>query len=180
MECRYCQASNAEDDHRCRRCGRRLRMTPVYGTSSAASSPRQLEPAEPVQSRAPEPRPIAVEGGTQSRKTPVYQPSLFNSRELPRLVQFETFAPESVQPRTRKNTSAPRTRNRKIIPGQTSLEFSVPRPVEGVIYCDAPVAIPAHRAMAAALDASVVLIAIAAFTFIFLLAGGELVITATT
>ena len=30
MECRYCQAANAEDDHRCRRCGRRLRMSPVY------------------------------------------------------------------------------------------------------------------------------------------------------
>ncbi len=40
MECRYCQASNAEDDHRCRRCGRRLRLTPVYTTSAAVPALR--------------------------------------------------------------------------------------------------------------------------------------------
>ena len=43
MECRYCQAANTDDDHRCRRCGRRLRMSPVYTGSSAAAPVLQYE-----------------------------------------------------------------------------------------------------------------------------------------
>ena len=39
--------------------------------------------------------------------------------------------------------------------------------MEGVIYCDAPVAVPAHRAMAAAADLSIVVIALAMFGLIF-------------
>jgi len=52
--------------------------------------------------------------------------------------------------------------------------------VERVIYCDAPVAIPAHRAMAVALDASVILIGLALFAGIYYFAGGELIFNART
>jgi uncharacterized RDD family membrane protein YckC len=51
---------------------------------------------------------------------------------------------------------------------------------DGVIYCDAPVAIPAHRAMAAALDASIIVIALALFGFVFRLAGGTFILNSQT
>src|ERR1700730_10061519 len=99
MECRYCQASNAEDDHRCRRCGRRLRMTPIYASTSAAAPALhyQLVEAEPI-------REVRSNAGTvdgpavspRQRKPITYQPALSNSREVPRVVPFESIAPESV------------------------------------------------------------------------------------
>lgn len=227
MECRYCQAANADDDHRCRRCGRRLRMGPVYTGSSAAapvlqhnSAPVLQYPDAPVShDSTPVPRreaapvlqfeaatvsqPEAQETGSSSRRAayrtephrspepsaprrPItYQPSLFTSRELPLVVQFETIAPGMVQPSPPKpHTSTSRQRRRRVIPGQQSLEFShsarSSSQTDGVIYCDAPVAIPAHRAMAAALDASMVAIALAVFGIVFRLAGGVFVLNAKT
>jgi uncharacterized RDD family membrane protein YckC len=191
MECRYCQASNAEDDHRCRRCGRRLRMTPIYATTSAA--------APALQYRQMEPEPIReIQGGASvatepaglppQRKAITYQPSLFTSRELPRVVPFETIAPESMEaPPIKAPHTNPRPRRRKVVPGQQSLEFApvagsarYARPSEGAIYCDAPVAIPAHRFMAAALDASVVLTALGIFGTVFYLAGGQVTLNGKT
>jgi uncharacterized RDD family membrane protein YckC len=162
MECRYCQASNAEDDHRCRRCGRRLRMTPIYASTSAAAPALryQLIESEPIRE---------IQGSAS-------------------VVPFESIAPESVEaPPIKAMPANPRTRRRKIIPGQQSLEFApvagsarYARPSEGVIYCDAPVAIPAHRSMAAALDASVVLIGVGLFGTVFYLAGGQVTLNAKT
>jgi uncharacterized RDD family membrane protein YckC len=191
MECRYCQSVNADDDHRCRRCGRRLQTGPAY-TASSAAAPVLEYAAAPVLEYAPA---EAVRSGPQSisrtdahptlepaapRRPVTYQPSLFSSRELPRVVPFETIAPDlaphparKTQPSQRR-TQAPRPRHRKPIPGQQSIDFTYaarsPQAVEGVIYCDAPVAVPAHRAMAAAVDASIVVIALAMFGLIFHLA----------
>jgi uncharacterized RDD family membrane protein YckC len=49
--------------------------------------------------------------------------------------------------------------------------------VHAVIYCDAPVALPAHRMIAAAFDASMVLIAVGLFLGIFFLSGGVLLLS---
>lgn len=49
--------------------------------------------------------------------------------------------------------------------------------VEAVIYCDAPVAIPMHRAVAAAFDFSMVLIAFGLFVLTFHLGGGDFALT---
>ncbi len=49
--------------------------------------------------------------------------------------------------------------------------------VEAVIYCDAPVAVPAHRAMAAAIDTSMVLIGLGLFLVVFFLSGGDIVLS---
>jgi len=49
--------------------------------------------------------------------------------------------------------------------------------VEAVIYCDAPVALPVHRLMAAAFDASMILIALGVFLAIFFLSGGQIVLS---
>jgi uncharacterized RDD family membrane protein YckC len=190
MECRYCQSANADDDHRCRRCGRRLRMGPVYTASSAAAPVLQYEVAEsarpsrqPVSRTEVQPKPDAPRRPVPSHIT--YQPSLFSSRELPRVVPFETIAPGAVQHPPRKTQpAAPRQRHRKATPGQQALEFAQaarsPMSVDGAIYCDAPVAVPAHRAMAAAVDASIVLMALAVFGVIFRLAGGVFVLDSKT
>jgi len=200
MECRYCQASNADDDHRCRRCGRRLRRSPAYTGSSAAAPVLQYEPAPVLQyetapalqrETAPvlqrETAPVLHEAHVSRepgapRRTVTYQPSLFPSRELPLVVRFETL----IQPSPRKpQPQTPRQRRRKMVPGQQALEFNrqaarSSKPADGVIYCDAPVAVPAHRALAAALDGSIMLIALALFGMIFRLAGGSFVLNAKT
>jgi uncharacterized RDD family membrane protein YckC len=224
MECRYCQAANGDEDHRCRRCGRRLRMSPVYTGSSAAApvlhyeaapvlhyeaapvlqyeaAPASRYEASPaLHQEAPEANGLLrlAPNRKEAHRSPepsaprrpiTYQPSLFTSRELPLVVQFETLAPGSVPPSPRKaQPSAPRQRRRKVIPGQQALEFAhqyaqparSSRVADGVIYCDAPVAIPTHRAMAAALDASIVLMALAIFGVVFHLAGGAFVLNPKT
>ncbi len=178
MECRYCQASNAEDDHRCRRCGRRLRLTPVYTTSAAVPAllPEFIE-NESTDSVAV----VATQLPASPRKAITYQPSLFSGRELPRVVPFESIAPSAAPPLRQRSSTSRRVRNRKVIPGQQNLEFArSSKPPDGVIYCDAPVAVPAHRAMAAALDGSMIVIATALFGIIFYLAGGQVMLNAKT
>lgn len=188
MECRYCQAVNAEEDHRCARCGRRLRMTPVY-TASAAAPALHYESETSQMPMSGSGAGLAVEPVLPplTRKPITYQPSLFTSRELPRVVPFESIAPSALEPPTRKTISSkPRARHRRVIPGQQSLEFApaagtrYARPADGAIYCDAPVAVAAHRAMAAALDASMILMALAIFGVIFYAAGGPLLVNSKT
>lgn len=48
--------------------------------------------------------------------------------------------------------------------------------VDGVIFCDAPVALPAHRMLAAAVDASIVLVGLGIFLAVFYISGGQVVI----
>jgi uncharacterized RDD family membrane protein YckC len=192
MECRYCQAANSDDDHRCRRCGRRLRMSPVYTGSSAAAPVLQYETVEastPSLRAGGRLEPHTTREPSAPRRPITYQPSLFTSRELPMVVRFETIVPGAVPPPPRKpQPSAPRQRRRKVIPGQQALEFThqfsqsarSSKPADGVIYCDAPVANPAHRATAAALDASLIVMALGVFGIVFHLAGGEFVLNAKT
>ena len=180
MECRYCQTSNSADDHRCRRCGRRLGNTPVYVGSSAAAPALSYDASEHTEVAR------TVERETPAARRPItYQPSLFSSREVPRIVPFDTIAPAPAEPLKRRAAAAPaRQRPRKVIAGQKSLEFSSPvrgaKNLEGAIYCDVPVAISTHRAMAAAMDGAVIAIALALFGVVFRLAGGEVVLNART
>jgi uncharacterized RDD family membrane protein YckC len=176
-------------------------MGPVYTASSVLQSgaaPVLQSGAAPVLEYTHEVRRSAIQPAghlapAQAKPEPsaprrhiTYQPSLFTSRELPRVVPFETIAPDLVQqPPHKTQPAAPRQRHRKLIPGQQALEFTHARSAKpqdgvGVIYCDAPVAVPAHRAMAAAADASIVLMALAVFGIIFRLAGGAFVLDAKT
>ena len=189
MECRYCQAVNAEEDHRCSKCGRRLRMTPVYSSSAAAPALHYVNESSPVP-KAGSGAGVLVEPVLPplTRKPITYQPSLFSSRELPRVVAFDTIAPSVLEPPTRKVIShKPRARNRRVIPGQQSLEFApaagsgrYAHPAEGTIYCDAPLAVAAHRSIAAALDASMIVMALAMIGVIFYAAGGTVAINSKT
>jgi uncharacterized RDD family membrane protein YckC len=153
-------------------------MTPVYTTSAAVPALRSEfhESVGPAAGLARE-RPPA-----SPRRPITYQPSLFSGRELPRVVPFESIAPSVAPPLRQQASPVRRVRHRKVIPGQESLDFAArsAKPAEGAIYCDAPVAVPAHRAMAAALDGSMILIATAIFGIIFYLAGGQVAVNTKT
>src|SRR5271166_545360 len=136
MECRYCQTSNSDDDHRCRKCGRRLQNVPVY-TGSSAAAPALSYDAHPL---APVSRTVLTEPSPEPARKPItYQPSLFSSRELPRVVSFESIAPGVVEAPKRRTPGAPaRQRPRKVIAGQQNLEFAPStrssRVQDGAIY----------------------------------------------
>jgi uncharacterized RDD family membrane protein YckC len=74
---------------------------------------------------------------------------------------------------------APRTNARRANDSQGSLDFHATNAapgmnVEAVIYCDAPVALPSHRIIAAAFDLSMISVAVAIFLAIFFVSGGVL------
>jgi uncharacterized RDD family membrane protein YckC len=129
---------------------------------------------ETVPVEAPPPRPMGRP----------FQASLFQSSNV---IPIERYTP--VEPRPRQRAEAPaktRAPKRPRVPeGQGSLDFLAPAPlkprtlgttVEAVIFCDAPVAVKVHRAVASALDWAIVLIAYGAFLAIFRAMGGSIVL----
>jgi hypothetical protein len=114
-----------------------------------------------------------------------FQPSLFQPSS--NVIPFEAYSP--IEPRARQTRAEgapakPRAPRRAKVPeGQGQLDFLAPAPpkprtlsttVEAMIYCDAPVAVTVHRAVAAALDWSMVLIAYGAFLAVYFAMGGAL------
>src|SRR5579884_2197581 len=190
MTCRYCRAANSEAELRCHRCGRRLdehgsHVDAPY--AHGATAPALHTRAE----AAPEPRKMTPEfqtvpgGGTGTRER-AWQPSLFGTRDMGRVVSFDTLSgirPD--RPKQERPQNAPRPRARKPIAGQQDFLFAdapaaTPRPLStapaptGVIWCDAPVAIAAHRLVAALLDVAMVVLALALFTAMVALLAGRI------
>jgi uncharacterized RDD family membrane protein YckC len=82
-----------------------------------------------------------------------------------------------------------RKATRGVAEGQGQLEFLAPEQskprtlgttVEAMIYCEAPVATPLHRALAAAVDWAMVLIGFGLFLITFVLCGGEFELNRST
>ena len=186
MQCVYCQAWNEQDERRCVRCGRRLH----------AAAPRPAPDSYPLTSAAA-PALEALPGGQRQPAGPRpdvgYQPSLFrDALGGPKVIPIPTLMPAKSPPEARRaqpRTAGPRTNwgARRGADSQQSLDFrgaagSSPLgiEVEAVIYCDAPVALPVHRLMAAAVDGSMILMAMALFTAIFYLSGGHIVVSRQT
>src|SRR5580704_10004803 len=157
MQCRYCQNWNEEDERRCVRCGRRLHLASPrsapetsYPTTAAATALalESLPGGQPL-SAAPLPR-----------TSPNYQPSLFRDAAyrdgvaVPKVVPIPMRAPARTEnPSRRARPAAPRS-PRRDQDSQQSLDFyaaqanqssALGTEVHAVIYCDAPVALPAHR-----------------------------------
>jgi uncharacterized RDD family membrane protein YckC len=203
MQCRFCQNWNEEDERRCVRCGRRLHLAsprlgpdsyPVdnyqadsYGTdsypASAAATARALESIPGGQPLPAAPPP---------RTNPNYQPSLFRDAAYrdgvagPKVVPIPMLTPSRAEAPPRKTRPAAPRSPRRDPDSQQSLDFysdqansasSLGTEVHAVIYCDAPVALPAHRMIAAAFDASMVLIAVGLFLGVFFLSGGMLMLS---
>jgi uncharacterized RDD family membrane protein YckC len=189
MQCVYCQAWNEEDERRCVRCGRRLhvaasRPTPdSYPLTAAAAPALEALPGGQMQPSAP-------------RADVNYQPSLFrDALGGPKVIPIPTLTPAKSQPEPRR--VQPRTQGSRANFGarrgadspqsQQSLDFRgaagnsrLGTEVEAVIYCDAPVALPVHRLMAAAVDGGMIAIAMALFTAIFYLSGGHIAVSKQT
>ncbi len=173
MTCDYCRSVNAADDHRCRRCGRRLPGTAVEAPPEHARRALQAVGAN------------ALAAATAEMKRP--QPTLFVAEPVQKRIPFDKAAlqepPETAEmypPRAAKPKSAS---PRKAAPEdlQTKLDFLPPSPqtarmlkttVEATIYCDAPVASPIHRATAATLDAALIAASCVLFYAIFRIFGG--------
>ena len=178
MTCRYCGYSNIEDDHRCVRCGRRLRMAP----------PRPVPDTYPLSETAGalatalQPQALASFGESDETLGPVLrQGRLFSTVEPSKVVAIRREKPMPPPPSARgsRRTQGPATSS-AVQQGAFDFQPAGPRTmrtlkttVEASIYCDAPVATPTHRILAAALDISVVLIAAAVFLLTFYFMGGH-------
>src|SRR5262249_49479705 len=180
MTCSFCGSRNGEGEHRCRRCGRRPGDTLTGEVALHRTQGQLAMQMEPLVVEPPEQRPMGR----------AYQPSLFPQSS--NVIPIESYIP--VEPRTKPQRveaapAKPRAPRRSRVPeGQGSLDFAAPvdflaaappKPrtlsttVEAVIFCEAPVAVWLHRAVAAALDWSMVLIAYGMFLLAFHQMGGS-------
>lgn len=178
MTCRHCQALNADSDHRCSRCGRRLQINaawaapdtyPIITATAPAFETISLETVTLAEA-APETSPSAP-----TKRRVEYQKPLFP--ELNRVVAMPAAMPAASpsmpaapsQPR-RPRAPRPAHPDQRHLFDATPINQAVP-----VIFCDAPVATPQHRIAAAVADLSLVLVAFGAFVATFRFAAGELV-----
>ena len=189
MNCRYCQAPNSEDDHRCVRCGRRMQSSP------ARSAPVYYPPAQGSAVPAPEidlsRQPVAKRAEPEEvpRRLP-YQPDLFTANEMrgaipaaqasrsrvlsAKIVSMDGYVHNTTERRRTTDTVSAqrpdpsrRSQARTAAEAQQSFGFSAmevsPRVIPAATpdrCCAAPVALPEHRAIAAFLDFSMIAIAL--------------------
>jgi uncharacterized RDD family membrane protein YckC len=164
MNCRYCGSSNVASDHRCHRCGRRLHLAtarpapdlyPLSGASALAPDHHQSSPlpSNPTTEAVPE----------APRRAP-YQPALFTTRDLGRVVPIEAYKQRATERRERaKQAESAAAHLSQPSAVQTDLPFSAASggpASQGqraalspeARFSKAPVAIPVHRMLAAAID----------------------------
>ncbi len=193
MTCQHCQTWILDDDHRCRRCGRRVRSTPArispntYPIAATATAPAYEYASEPESAshpQAPEPVP-----------NPVVQQALFNTPAFsdPRIIPFDSLTTqaerESIRARAAElsrpaplkteRIEAPRPRARKSRSAdQRRLDFAGPEQAlplpQSSIICDAPVAPVALRVQAAIVDGLIMALGCGFGVGLFKLLGGEI------
>jgi len=179
MTCSYCGSRNDELESRCRRCGRKPEDTlnaefTVHRTQGALAT--KLRPSLVV-AEAPASRPFNLAGAVQG--------SLFTPNVI---AMPNRVAPRPPRPRANAVVGGkpPARRAPRPAPaGQGEFEFFEPAQtktktlgttVDAVIYCEAPVATPLHRAVAAAIDLTMILMGYGLFLLTFLLCGGAIVV----
>jgi uncharacterized RDD family membrane protein YckC len=131
----------------------------------------------------------------KTRATATGQSTLFSDANPAKVIPFsrkletkEAVLPDTAELFPPKTAPKPKAAAKKkpatdSFGNQTTLDFlptaspqksrTLKTTVEAVIYCDAPVASPMHRAMAAMLDASMIFLAFGIFLVIFQLFGGS-------
>lgn len=185
MTCQHCQTWILDDDHRCRRCGRRVRATPAR--ISPASYPIAATATAPAIDFEAEETPLA------SNATAGQQPLFLAQTADPRVIPFDSLtspaerhairqrAAESERPAAVKSAKveSKRTRaKRHDAVDQALLDFQsgeqVARTPGSVPICDAPVATAAVRVQAALWDALFMLGAALPGVAMFIYAGGRL------
>jgi uncharacterized RDD family membrane protein YckC len=190
MQCKDCGFQNGEDDHRCLRCGRRLRGTviaapPGYSGANALAAAALQDVVH-----------NAVSNNETREETREFPPPLFihpSQKVIPfdQLQRLATSRP-AVQPPPQipepapKRTPAKRTAARKpaspqveqatldFIPAAPARTRKLKTDVDAQVFCDQPVATPTHRFMASAIDAAIVLIGFGVLMVIVEALGGSL------
>src|SRR6266571_927747 len=161
MTCTYCGSRYSHEETRCHRCGRKPGDT-LSGVYPAAMSSGNL---------APQLQPVARQVTAEPPTRPAdlaraVQVPLFRERATSNVIPIETYAPPRPRPAAPKVAKPLARRASRVSAYQEKLDLLPSAPaapkklsttVEAVIYCDAPVAHPLHRAIAAALDWSMVL-----------------------
>jgi uncharacterized RDD family membrane protein YckC len=182
---------------RCGRRLHQAASRPSPGTfplsTSTAPALEMLPGRDPGQVRSPE---LNQNDAAKRAEQISYQTSLFRDvSNSPKVIPIPTLTP--VRPRTnpewaredrerddsaqRKRASRPkpvaRNASNRRRDSQASLDFygagggqpAVGTALEGVIFCDVPVALPAHRSIAAVFDAAMVLLGVGLFLSVFVL-----------
>ena len=186
MTCSYCGSRNSDTEHRCRRCGRRPGDSlnnefAVHRTNGAlATQPRLAEVADrPAEARPQQDWTGAVQGTLFTQNVIAMPRRTTTPRNAPRPRNTAATSVAGVKPAVKR---PPRPR----VEGQGELDFVAPaqnKPktlgttVDAVIYCEAPVATPMHRATAAIIDWTAVLIAYGLFLLTFVMCHGEIAVT---
>jgi|SRR5271157_935686 len=186
MTCRYCGSRNREGEHRCRVCGR----TPGDTLTGEFTLPRtdgalaaKLRPA--ANSDPPEPSPRRRAADRKPDIERAMQGSLFQERSASNVIPFDSFAPSPGAPpkpspkpvSASKPVSKPAAHRALRVPasqGKLDLLPAIPaqprtlsNTVEPVICCEALPPLALHRALAAAIDWAMVLIAYGMFLGMF-------------
>ncbi|MBZ5724026.1 MAG: RDD family protein [Acidobacteriia bacterium] len=174
MICNHCGSRNVVGARRCHKCGRTPDDTLSAGfdahrTDGALAA--QPMPAARVTTAAPQ---------VSLRVAPNYpratQGSLFPERSAANVIPM----PASPARAPRRPARPPADQGKlDFLPGQQARPRTLRTTVEAVIYCEDPVATTLHRAVAAALDAVMVLIGYGLFLLVFRLCGGEVVLNKT-
>lgn len=101
MTCQACQTWNGQEDHRCRRCGRRLRATPTrhvresYPIAATALAYQPQEVAEPE--FVPENRAPQEAGGQQILFSPQYERRVIPFDQLTSPAERESIRARAAQ-----------------------------------------------------------------------------------
>ena len=191
MTCSYCGTRNGDGEHRCTRCGRKPEDTllgnfamPVANGALATelqpvSRMRVVERAQPEQ---PGPGGAPAPNFSQAVQASLFQTSLHTSNVIampPRVEIKPRVRAEPAKPPSQRSAAK---RAKPVPEGQGTLDFLPSAPakprqlgttVEAVIYCEAPVATTLHRAVASALDWSMVTLGYGLFLLGFHLLGGQ-------
>jgi uncharacterized RDD family membrane protein YckC len=178
MICRYCSANNNDHDHRCGKCGRRLYIAAVrpeaIPPASRTATARALQPEmvpQPVLRPEPSvdgvPRQGVLFSGAREEGPYLVRPS--ETAQVRRDVLSRLSPSAAGRPAAVAAGGRPSAAQQTIPFAQPAARPDDPLSQSG-IYCDAPVAVPVHRAMATAIDCSMVLLAVALFLSILWLA----------
>jgi len=185
MICQHCQTRILDEDHRCRRCGRRVRD----GRGGVESFPVQSSAAAPAYDFEPEASPVSLAD----------QQALFHNPNPGRVISFESLrSPSERQSIRARAAEIPRPEplpqakvelkrakaRKKVSDRQQRLDFQgveeVVSPPQSHIICDAPVAPAIMRTEAALIDAAIMLSPMILGLAVYWYEGGSFVIDKST
>jgi uncharacterized RDD family membrane protein YckC len=185
MTCSYCGTRNGEEEHRCTRCGRKPEDTLIGGyarpimTGALATQLQPMTRMRIVERAQPEDPPRRAPNFSQAVQASLFQVNNVIAMPPPLESKPRVRAEIPNKPAASRTTTK---RAKPVPPGQGTLDFLPAAPakprqlgtsVEAVIYCEAPVSTTLHRAVASALDWSMVTLGYGLFLLGFYLLGGS-------